>query len=466
MNSFLSVFRRVVPVALLAPAAIVVACEDSSTSGGGPTIDGGSTPNVEAGPSDPTRDAATDAPVSTDVVVTVRTFATPFKDARVIFHDANGAVVGDVKTDAAGKASFAGAAAMVTVIPAMGASPVTYLGVEAGDNLTVDLREAYRGEGQSIGEYQVTFPASVDGAFQYDALVGTCYGSSETSDPTAVTLFPPCVNGPANAVLGRAQGETGVLGFAYKKGNAFPSAGPIVLGAWAPPATLTLTATNRPEDASYTFGFGAAVADGTLFGLRGSGAIEEGGRVFEAPAAGFADAIQVAGGMGFPDGAAPITSVIIKRVPAATTAAIDLAQALPRINGASAALNGDRVDTTITPSAPIAGDGGYVTLGWVIDPESENPRYAGWTFVVPPGTNTFKTPVLPTDAAFVPAASTEVSAVAFFDSETIASYKQFKVLPATPYLGGGGQLGEPEIALPTNDTIRASLYGVTYGQLD
>lgn len=463
--------RKLRLLSLLAPVLLLpAACEDSSSSSGGTFNPEGGT-SFEAGPlpeAGPPAEAGADV-VTTPKGVTVTVFDSlaPKKDARVIAHDATGAVVGDVKTDATGKASFATAPSMVTVLTqygeALGArfQPLTVAGVVDGENLVIDVTDVNGASAPDAGNYSVTFAgAPVVGATDYAARIGNCSNSTvNPALPLTVALTADCL-GAQNAVLVSARNGAGDLAYGYAKNVAKPANATATVNvapnAFVAAGKTKLVATNVPANGS-SFGDLYAIANGMSFYTNSiGGAFEDGGLSF-ATATGFADAYQATATTRNYENGGTHAQIFVRReattAPADTTLpAFDFATSLPSITNATLAkATVARPDVTITSSASLASaDGAVAVVGWFFPAQEQSGR---WTFVLPPSTTAFKVPALPADvpAQFVPDATSDVYEITFVESSQIPGYKELKALPV---LQAGLSLADASRPLPAAGTVR------------
>jgi hypothetical protein len=448
-------------LALLAPVLLIpiIACEDSSSPSAGFTPDAG--PGFEAGPSPeggPVPDSAP-PPVPGPVTVTVRDGAAAKQDVRVIFHDATGAVIGDQKTDASGKATFAKAPSMVTVLTLKGsATNVTFLGVEAGDQLTVLLQPTAVAP-TPAGSLAVSFDAAFPGATNYGVQTGGFGCANQTNDPTLPLVLPlhsGCA-ASASVVLAIAGATSGdVLAYGFAKNVAKPPVGGSVnVGPIAFTATgaTTIVATNVPPPGALQSL--TAIANETIFSVGpASGSLTAGG-VSYATATGFAEAYQSSvyvDGLGVRSHRAFLRRDGTTAPAAFTLPAFDFANALPEITDVTIEKTDPaRAVVTLVSAAPLtAADGGLVRLVW------SNVTSSGrWSFIVPPTVTSFKAPALPADAtAFTPPAEVEAEGAAFFESTLVANYKEVRGLPVSTNASlGADNTSRP---LPKNGLVRAT----------
>jgi hypothetical protein len=464
-------------LALLAPALLLpAACENSSSSPAAPfTFEAG--PGFEAGPpaeAGPLEDAgiAVDAadtapPAPKGVTVTVVEDLTPKAGVRVISQDATGAVIGDAQTDATGKLTIATTPSTVTVLTTSSSAPkvVSFFAVTDGDNLVV--RIPLNNEEATVGSYSFTFTAGMQGqSVNAQAFVnGKCNNTTnDTSSPLLVGVVPSCLTA-ANAVLARGtNSDFNLDGFAFKKSVAPPGANmtsAVLLPAWTTPGTTTLGATNMPGGQASASGALYMIANGASFPAdSGSGTINSvDGQVFRT-ATGFADAYQ-SWVRSFDDVTDQVETSIIRResttAPAnATLADVDFTNALPYVTAAAVnTTTAARPVVTLTSDKPLtAADAGLVVLSWTTATQATGT----WTFVVPASAAaTFKAPALPADAtAFTPVGSVNADSAAFFEASQIPGYTEAKMLPVSPGVSFALLAGSQ--ALPTNGTVRLTTW--------
>lgn len=442
----LRLLALIAPVLALLPVA--AACEDSSSSSGGqftveagPGFEAGSTPSPEAGPEAPDAADAFVPPVIKGVTVTVTPGVNSNVGVRVILHDASGAVIGETKTDATGKAVLPTAPSMVTVLTIHGTNepaPVTFMGVADGDKLTV-LTPVVTPNPVQLGSYAVTLTDSgaTDGTTLYEVFTAgsACYSSNNVNTaPISLLTFDYCVPGAKGTVLARASSTGSTLAYAFGKDLAKPAGGGAVnvaASVFKPKGATTVLGTHVP--ASQTL-FGAArlggIANGTFFEFGGVGGSLADGVVFDT-ATDFAEAYQTQVTLGGPSSA---RSVLVRRDPTTAPAssmlpAFDFDTMLPLLSTTNVTTPvAGRADITMTSVAPTTGaDLGVVEIRWFNTPLDSSLR---WKFVVPPGTTSLSVPALPADLAMTaPANSITIHLVTFIDAPQLTGYGQAKVLP-------------------------------------
>lgn len=475
----LRVFALPALSALLAPALLLpAACESSSSPSAAPfTFEAG--PGFEAGPPPeagplPLEDAGVDAadtapPPPKGVTVTVVDGLTPKADVRVISQDATGAVIGDAKTDATGKLTIATAPSTVTVLTSSfsAPTPVSFLAVTDGDNLVV--RIPLNIDESTIGTYSVTFTAGGAGqSTRAQAFVnGSCNKTTtDSSMPLLVGVVPSCLTA-ANAILAVGSNSDFVLdGFAFKKSVAAPAANmtsAVTLPVWTTPGTTTLSATNTPGGQASMSGSLSMIANGASFAAaadKASGPVNSVAGQGYRTATGFADAYQ-SWIRSVDDVTDQVETSIIRReattAPAAATlAAVDFTTALPYVTAAAVdTTTAARPIVTVTSDKPLTSvDAGLVVLSWITASEATGT----WTFVVPASAAaTFKAPALPADAiAFTPVGGVIAASAAFFEATQIPSYTEAKLLPVSP--GTNFALVAGSQALPANGTVRLTTW--------
>lgn len=468
--------RRFHLALLSAPLLLVpfLACEDTTSSSSG-TVSFPEGGGFEAGPTPeggPIPEAGTDAPIDNFVPpkgakVTVTKLGVVQADIRVIAHDATGAVIGDVKTNASGVVSFAAAPSMITVLTRLqGASPaaITYLGVADGDALSVAI-PAFGGQPPVFAKFTAT-ASVVAGATNYTFNTGdSCLGfAGPTGGPITYDLYPYCLNAQ-NAVLAAAFQDGSLLGYGFKKNQAKPASGAtvdvgtITIGG---KGTLTMTSPNQPPNTFVDAELRSIANSAGYFTANPSGAFDDGGYTFPI-ATGFAESYQSLLTARNQQGS-PSSKGFLRREASNNTATqsltYDFSTALPFItDGVVSGAVPARSDVTITAAASLAAtDGGIIRLRWNL-PGGVIPQ-PQWSFVVPPGTTTLKVPALPNDAdanPYLPLAGTTVKDVVFVESTLIPGYAQVKALPLSSD-------GEPPTGidvstpLPLNGTVKITTW--------
>ena len=417
---------------LLGPAALALlpltACENDPPDGGGPNpaMDG-SVATFDATPSN--FDASTpDAPAGPLVSVTVDDSRGPKAGVRVVFHDANGAVIETKLTGADGKATHSGPTpSMASALLAAGRQPhiVTWTGVEDGDDLHVRDEDTE----EMAGIYQVTFSSFSDsGATNQYFVASPCGTNMSYGTATELPLYRHCA-GPQNAVLATGRTFSGtVTGHSFKKGNAAVTdggTGAITLGDWKAPSTLMLNVKNDPADGSFDARL-LEVADGAGFASRLR--YSEGSLFTFSIATGFADAYQAS--IAATD-ATDSRRTIAKRFAPSTSVELDYAGLLPAIDEASLDTSNPRRPVVSWTAGSSAGtDGGMVQLSFL---GSQN-TFHYWTFIVPPGSNAVTAPEMPAEAdSFLPSAPDSgmetyfrIPEVLFLEADILPSYASFR----------------------------------------
>lgn len=451
----------------LATTLALFACEDDSSTNtpGTFTPDAGTYEPPAADASKPDVDTADAKPSVVTVTVTRR--SGPAADVLVVFHDADGAVLGTAKTDATGKATSS------TTIPAQvsvllgGASSGrlvhTWTGVEAGDDLVV--KDPFPTT-EEPGVYGFHLFGTYEGADSYGLTVGPCTGIwSSPSNEQALPLnaWENCLGTPT-AVLASALVDFDISApkaFAFKKDIGVPAGSDalsVSLPDWQAPASTTLTLTNRPTDIGVLVSLGDIVG-GVRFETARQWASEADTATLDYPT-GFGDAHQFAATFG----RGTSNNVFLKRSAAATAASLDLATALPTIE----TLTFDTTDTkrptlTWTASSSLASsDGGEGFINFY----GENESTFGWSFVVAPGATSIRVPQFPAEAAaWLPFGEdggelprgVSPPSLAFVESDLHASYAEFRHDGATliPY---GASDFVTQVVLPKDGTLRLTSY--------
>ncbi|MBX3224924.1 MAG: hypothetical protein KF795_30690 [Labilithrix sp.] len=455
-------------------AGAVFACEDDSglpssptflLDGSTATFDGNQAPFDGAAP-DAEEDAEPDAPVVIPAVsVTVVGKTGPSADVRVVFHDADGAVLETKLTGADGKATrSAGAApAMASALLAVAGQRqiMTWTGVEDGDQLVVRDLEPY--EETSGGSFAVALPGAFSdaGASGYEIVAGECFTFTESSQTATLPLMPYCTRGAKSSVLVRAKSYEGELvGHSFSKGNNVPTNGATVAvatGVWRVPASVTLSVSNVPPDTEGNAEL-LEISDGHGYP---SGSVGLSQPATLQTATGFADALQAtasisSGQQGW------AKRVIAKRGAPAASITLDAALFLPPISGAEISANdAARPVVSWTSTSTAAADGGLVRVRYYTADETSS----SWTFVVAPGSTSVKAPAMPAEAeSFLPDPTNDSPSrfsrptVVFIEADTIPSYALFRRTQSAiaDYAFPFASYALPP--LPTNGTYRATAF--------
>ena len=459
------------PFTLLAGA--IFACEDDPSGAGGPpflldgstpAFDGGQQPFDSGGPNPEASPDAPSGPPSVTVTVTGRTG--PAANVRVVFHDASGAVLETKLTDANGKAKSTGALpAMASALMAVGSQHeiMTWTGLEDGDDLVVREPDTYESE-ERIGTYQVTLPGPFDdtGTTRYDLRVGDCSGSWQGEGPATVSLYRFCVPGDKSSVLVRALDPNyQIIGQSFKKANPVPTDGgtvDVVTSAWAPPSTVTVTATNTPVDQSIDVDL-LEIADGYGYADGFSHSLENGSAIFHT-ANGFAEALQST--LYFYGGSS--RQMITKRVAAGPTIEFDASQVLPLLETAEISGTDSRRPVISWTGNTAGTDGGLVRVDFF---GAEGGNYH-WTFVVPPGSTSVTAPAMPAEAdSFLPPATDagpeafQWPELVFVEADVIPTYKEFRRMQGA-LAPAGTSFAFSVPTLPLNGTYRTTSWVLAF----
>lgn len=468
--SRLSRVSRLARVAILAPAVLLplYACEDGGSSSGGTFVPPEAGPLPEAGPGVDSSITPVDSSVPDaapkGVTVTVVEKAGPVANVRVLAHDASGAVISDLRTNATGKVAFATAPSMITVLDLVNGGPValTYLGVADGDALIATRPDPFP-SGAPVGTYAVSItPFGVEPNYSIAVGGDNCGAFTNLpATPTNVDLYPHCL-AATNTVLVTASGITN-LGFGAIKGIAKPAAGATVSVG---PVTVNAASTAKldgalPAGTNVRADLRSIVGDFAFFTGSGNGTFGSGGISFPI-AASFADAYQsLVVAEKTPANPRVAKGILRREISAAASPSFtyDLTQTLPFLTSATlAGATPARSDITITPEASLAAaDGGLVSLEWTLVGGATQNR--NWTFVIPPSTTTFKIPALPADATqYVPAANVAVASVAFFEASQLTGYTQLKSLPL-PEIGELPLISDVTRPLPAAGAVKITALG-------
>lgn len=446
---------------LAVTAAPIFACDDGNTSEPpGFDVDAGNfEPTPQPVPDAAPADTGTDAAPRGVIINAVRGRA-PQANVRVIFHDAQGAVLGEAQTDATGRVTRAEAPSMITIVSedaASGPRLLTYVGIEDGDVVTavlpIDVEDP-------LGTYNITYPVS-PGSSDYDVSASDGCGTWSTGTTATVSMFAQCVGATGSHVLVTSNSEGGRT-YSFAKGLTPPAGGATVnvptLPSFTAPLAITLRATGLPTEASINSAVTAVVDGLSYYPGFGQGFVGEGDETWPFPN-GFADGLQTYVVAVDNTAEDPFGQAILRRdaaPTAATTVAFDWTTALPKLNSfaVTPSLDGLRPTIAVGPSTSVTGtDGGYLQFEWERDMGSERIVYPRWTFVVPPGTTSVQAPSLPAGIEELPTAATELWPVdaAFVEASQLPGYAQLKSLPV-PIDHVISELGRRP--LPVNGVVR------------
>jgi hypothetical protein len=418
---------------LLSLAAVACGSEtaDDAAGAGSPNASitderGGDAPSTSPSPTG--ESPATPGAPAPVVVSVLGVNGLPQADIGVVFHDANGAVIGEAKTATDGKASSTGVPTPAMVSALLGDERakhvLTWTTVKAGDVL--ETKNISWGADE-IGAYAVTLPGSMPGATFYNGYSGECSGSTNKAESFSIGLVPDCVRaGDSNGVLVIAYGDLWKpIGYAYAKDLTAPVDTKMEVPASAFKAleSLDVVIANAPQN---TAGDAEVfeVSKGVQV-MRGYSPVK-GEKATFAVAGSFADSFQVhatASGDDLTNG----WFTVSKRVASTTTeTSVDFANALPRISETKK----DETDATrpvlswTSAGSLAATDGGHISLRWY--DADDKPR--GWTLLVAPGASSVKIPALPVTAAtFVPGVGvTSTAHVLFVESDAFADHDAFR----------------------------------------
>jgi hypothetical protein len=425
-----------------------------------PVLDG-SVPVVDGSPStvpdaaQPVLDAAPDAPSHLPVTVLATAGALPLAGLRVVFHDANGAVLETKLTGADGKATSTGAIpAMATAILADGESThlYTWMGVASGDVLQLERPVQYA----ELGQYTVTLPGPFGTADEYFAYAGVCSGEANATSAT-IGIQTPCVAGTQASVLASAYQDGQIQATSFKKANAIPNDGgavAVTTGAWTAPVDVTVTMANAP-DTEFNTAF-AEIANGVAFRPARNAEVATSSATFKA-ASGFADALQVITEWSV----GPRSSLALgKRFTGTAAVAFDAANALPSITASEIdETNVHRPVVSWTTDSTAGADGGLVR----IDFGAPSKPPAEWVFIVAPGTKQITAPAMPPEAEiYLPVASDAGGhfygdpEVLFIEADVLPSYTLFRQLSTKFIVNGFAPYPKPP--LPQDGNYRMTRF--------
>ncbi len=394
----------------------------------------------------------------------------PIRGVDVVFHDAGGAPLAHVQTDAAGRAEGAiEDGGMITVLSQdVGRRLWTFVDVSAGDALSFvdpDLNPA-----RVVGTATVQLPA-VAGAAWYDVTAATigqpCNAGADAGEPPvalALDVTSHCLS-PAGTLdlVATAVDLNGLtIGVSTARAVAWTDGAVIPMPAWGHLATLTVTGTRVPD---HTY-----EVDASMF-YRDGERSTAGPGITRRPLAGATTMMpleHVEGLAGATDFAIAVahgdtkqriwgTSTQTRRwaVPPATLA-IDLtSDLLPLVPAPTYdRSNPVRPAVTWTPVAPASIDGGVVDVGWRDQGEPFGYR---WTLLVPPGGARVQVPSLPTELAeWAPGTEAVFSGgqVSLYDADWVSSYDQLR-----REIGFAFRLGYPTTIFPTGGVLNRTVSG-------
>lgn len=378
---------------------------------------------VDAGPDDNPTDAgrsfdAQRANVSKDSVsVHVSEGSEPKRFVTVLFHDADGVIVGEAQTDNRGRVVRSPAPSYVTIVDDDFGEYMTFAGVEPGDVLTVTgMPSPNLPPRDVIGRFLVTLPSEVSGAVGYTAEAGACLTDVPRSTTTFVVNADSWCAHTASGVLAAASRPDGTTMFAWKTGlePKGETTVPVTLGPWTP-ANETTFVVNQATRASATLF--ARLADGEEFFLA-----RPSGSSFPVPngfAFSYTTQLKI-------EDTNQNTSVALRNTSAGPFEANE-EDLLPCPSSAEIVQVGERFHAQWTYSGPAPRSG--ATL-YILREDMPDGRLAGgWTLIVPPGETRVRLPQLP-EYAGTPA---HVTFVSLLDSDVI----DFREMRRTPTVFGG-----------------------------
>lgn len=417
---------------------------------------GACTTSTEHATTTPTTPAPPATATASDPIQ-VRIVAGALAGYMVMFHDADGNMIGMTTTDATGLATSPAGIAPASVTALLGGDDVgyhklvTWTAVAPGDVLKVPNvgAETMPTANPDIG-YAVTSPGSMPNATAYMVGRSDCAQQNPVTDSTAKVFYQSCTG--ETAVLIEATDEHYVpIAFAFQKGLTPPTASdmPLTLTNWLPAAHLAIATPNVQDPRSMTLEVD----------------LDVGGRLYHSDMQDEADGFSVAVAPGFADryfatlelGISPMQT-IKQVIPAGTTAVtIDAATALPALASVKADYSTDgRPALHWTSAAPLTeADGGDVMFVWGSSSAVPNPNGGGevfvsgsdsgsWDIYIGNGLTSVQAPQLPPEAkAWLPRASAS-GRVTFQDYDDVQDSRGYRQTAAT----------RDFLALPTSGTLR------------
>jgi len=407
----------------LSVAAVLVACststtesDDTSSEDASTATDSSSEGDASAADSAVDASSSEDAAPATDIVVTALVNGAPANGAAVIVHDANGAVLEVLSTNAEGKAvRKATGAEMITVVgpAASKRSMVTVVDAKAGDDLVVPF--FLTSDAMPAPQLAISLPIQA-ASDSYYAQVGMCGDGAGTSISFGLDLASCGLGRPTVPLLVTSSNGGNLVASISKKDVAPKADGGTtavdLTGATWSTASDTLNVAfsgTPPEGASWrveliSAGLPFYVADGDAPGT-------------VAVPAGFADAYQVT----WFTSASTASRAVARRVATSQkTISTSLAEFLPELTIGSS-------DTT-TPLRPVFNwsfPAATQIDGYTVDTFGE---FAGggsfnWTFVIPPTATSIKIPALPDTLAL---GQIDISGATGADADYVATYDLFR----------------------------------------
>jgi hypothetical protein len=373
-------------------------------------------------------------PSTLPVTVQVLEDGKPASNARVIFHDESGQVIGEAKTDDHGRVSRSPAPSMVTLQDRNGLQLLTFTDVVGGDTLTVTGNEVVpSGAPIDIGGYDVDVGSSFPQATDFVSFVGSCASSHAPS--TGFTMRVRATDGCARTGDGvlvvATDGRGTTLAFAGKGGLTANRSATAFLAVNAGPliAATATTFENRlkggPDVAESEGELGARIG-GEYFPLA-TFASQWPGSPVQAPA-GMVDGFEVFFRLFLADTSRRSFSQV-RAFQAAGPFVADSDEALPLVTDASvASVSPDRFDLAWTLAAPATTTDGTVVVVDMGGPEPM-PVSGGWSFIVRPGLTSLRTPLLPADVFDRAGRPKGMRSVSILDSDDVGGFGELKQIP-------------------------------------
>lgn len=421
-----------------------------ANDGGGEGDDGGKGPDGGTGP-----DASTPrGPMD----FTLHYNRRPVPNAVVVLHDASGAAIERLNTDALGQVHPAVAPHMLTVLPPldflqlMEGGPISYLGVEPGDNLFIDLDQIGI-DSPSEGSYSVTLPSLVPSANLYfvSASSDDCgHSASSNAQLDAFPLFTQCTRPQGIDVFAVAlQAGTGPLKYAYAKDQPVPASGSVqqlALTEWVDPDQVTVSIVNADTE---TPPYGAVVSyrNGGRYWTGTSEGTPSGTNTWQYHTAlGFFDSL---GFMASFNASAPGESTysqLEQRTLPRNMHELDATSVLPpvRVGGIDSSTP-TRPIISLVPEASDTADATVLQIEINADGTDGRIFYSFWTFVAPPDATQLQLPDPSVYAAHLGVALENATSIGLhvlgsvaYDIDTVPDYDAFRQLPVdfTSYIEG------------------------------
>jgi hypothetical protein len=417
---------RVSPLSLL---GVLVAC---GRFGFGETAgpDGGTTGSGDSG-------FGPDAPAGTPLTSVTVFDGVAESGITVLFHDAEGALIGEAATNSEGTASGAiPAGGMITLVfgEDIARSMVTFTALQPGDAVLFGAPFDRR---EWLGDVAISLPGPQTGAGSY-AVYNGCDLKSLPDAATVANLYAdrwcsPGLMSSSLAVAFDAVGDAIAHGYVTSVAPNTDAPTPATTSAWSTLwETLQVEVRDIPAGTSSLEVFSEDLRGQIPLYFTGDSTTTITPVVTLPLARAGSPAVDglgvgvIAYGAGGGRSGAYFASA---EPPAAATKVISLAAALPWLSSLQVVADGDgRPSIRANTSGSLAGaDGGTVFVTWAI-----GANFGEWLLVVPPGATDVRLPQLPASLAdFAPQAGTTFSeyGIKFIDADFVPDYHVIRTNP-------------------------------------